>query len=56
MTCKLLDDSLDELGKAQSLVWLAFENVFAEYSDAFGIGVGIEVVTSLDENVLELLV
>ena len=55
-TYKLLDDSLDELGEVESLVWLALEDVFAEDSDTFGIGVGVELVTSLDENVLEFLV
>lgn len=35
---------------------LAVKDVLAEHSDDFGVGVGIEMVASLDENVLELFV
>lgn len=35
---------------------LALKDVFAEHSDTLGIGVGVEVVTSLDKDILELLV
>ena len=55
-THKLLDDSLDELGKVESLVGLRVPDVFAENGDNLGIGLGMEVVSSLDEDVLELLV
>jgi hypothetical protein len=37
-------------------VGLAVPDVLTEYSDNFGIGLGVEVVTPLDEDVLELLV
>lgn len=55
-THKLLDDSLDELGKVESLVGLRVPDVFTENGDNLGIGLGVEVVSSLDEDVLELLV
>lgn len=55
-THKLLDDSLDELGKVESLVGLRVPDVFTENGDDLGIGLGVEVVPSLDEDVLELLV
>lgn len=55
-THELLDDSLDELGKVESLVGLRVPDVFTENGDDLGIGLGVEVVSSLDEDVLELLV
>jgi hypothetical protein len=56
MTHELLDDGLDELGEVESLVGLTVPDVFTEDGDDFGIGLGVEVVSSLDENVFELLV
>lgn len=55
-THKLLDDSLDELGEVESLVRLAVPDVFTEDGNDLGIGLGVEMVPSLDENKLELLV
>lgn len=55
-THKLLDDSLDELGEVQSLVRLALPDVFAQHGDGFCVGVGVKVVSTLNEDGLELLV
>jgi len=55
-THELLDDSLDELGKVESLVGLRVPDVFTENGDDLGIGLGVKVVSPLDEDVLELLV
>lgn len=55
-TYKLLDDSLDERGEAQSLVLLEVPDVLAEDGDGLRVGLGLERVASLLENELELLV
>jgi hypothetical protein len=55
-THKLLDDGLDELGKVQSLVGLAVPDISTENGDNFGIGVGVERVSALVQDVLQLLV
>jgi hypothetical protein len=55
-THELLDDGLDEFGEVESLVGLAVPNVFTEDGDDLGIGLGVEVVSSLDEDKLEFLV
>jgi hypothetical protein len=55
-THELLDDSLDELCKAESLVGLGVPDVFTKNGDDFGIGLGMEMVSPLDEDIFELLV
>lgn len=53
---QLLDNGLDEFGEVEPLVGLAIPDVLAQDGDDFGVGVGVEVVTALDQDVLELLV
>jgi len=53
---ELLDNSLDELGKVETLVRLAVPDVFTQSRDDFGISVRVEHVTSLVQDVLELFV
>lgn len=55
-TYKLLDDSLDERGEAQSLVLLEIPDVLAKDGDGLRVGLGLERVASLLKNELELLV
>lgn len=49
-TYQLFDDSLDKLGKVESLVRLTVPNVFTQHGDGFGIGVGVELVSALDKD------
>ena len=55
-TCQLLDNRLDQLGKVEALVRLAFVDVLTQDRDGLGVGVGLERVTPFSEDVLELLV
>lgn len=55
-THELLDDGLDEGGEGEPLGGLRIPDVLAEDGDGFGVGFGFEVVSSLLENELELLV
>ena len=53
---KLLDNGLDELSEVETLVGLTVVNVFAEGRNDLSVGVGVENVTSLVQDVFELFV
>lgn len=55
-TCQLLDDRLDQLGEVETLVRLALVDVLAQDGDRLGVGVGLERVAPLGQDVLELFV
>lgn len=55
-TYQLLDNSLDQVGKVQPLVGLRVVDVLAENGDGLGISVGVEAVSTLLEDELDLLV
>lgn len=56
LTYKLLDDSLDELGKVESLGRLTVPNISTQHRHDFCICVRVKRVSPLVQDVLQLLV
>jgi hypothetical protein len=56
ITDQFLDDRLDQVGEVQPLGRLRVVNVLAENGDGFGVGIGVESVSSLLKNELDFLV
>jgi len=56
ITHQLLNDGLDEIGKVQPLVGLRVVDVLAEDGDSLGVSVGVEGISALLEDELDLLV